>query len=299
MELEIYSQLHDLPESWPPKQDEKCLFVGSGDSFAASLAAQYASGYKALCCHPLDLVADPSIAKDRVVYIVSISGKTKANILAARSARSNGLTTVAVTANSKSPLAESCDDLLELNYKRASVTTAGTITFTLSLMACLSRVMDIQMPKQLNVLFALAEKQAREFARRRQAALHPYFILGNGILFPVAVYGALKLNEVIGAKALAYSADEFCHSPIFSIENKDAIVILGDASSRPLFRRLAKDYRTALVQSKSKNPLQDLLYCVFYTQLLVLKLAASMNLKDCYFLKNKSLLDISSEFIYG
>ena len=59
-----------------------------------------------------------------------------------------------------------------------------------------------------------------------------YFILADGILFPVALYGAMKLNEVIGARAVAYPAEEFCHSPIFSITKKDAILILGTAWKR-------------------------------------------------------------------
>jgi fructoselysine-6-P-deglycase FrlB-like protein len=238
MELEVISQLEKLPSSWLPKQEKNCLFVGSGDSFAACLAAQHASGFKALCCLPHDLVANPSIAADRVVYFVSISGRTKANILAARAARKYGSETVAVTSNPESPLAETCDDLLKIKYDRTSVTTAGTISFTLSLMTCLSLVMDVQTPKNLNALFAQAERHARAFARRKQASVQSYYILGNAILLPIAVYGALKLNEVIGAKALAYSTEEFCHSPLFSIEERDAILILGSESDKPLSKRL-------------------------------------------------------------
>ena len=66
MESEIGFQLHDLPSGELPKQENNGLFVGSGDSYAACLLAQLASGNKVLSCHPLDLVRDPSIADGRV-----------------------------------------------------------------------------------------------------------------------------------------------------------------------------------------------------------------------------------------
>jgi hypothetical protein len=42
-----------------------------------------------------------------------------------------------------------------------------------------------------------------------------------------------------------------------------------------------------------------LLQSIFFMQLLVLKLARKHGLDDCYFLKYKKLLKISSDFIYG
>jgi fructoselysine-6-P-deglycase FrlB-like protein len=300
MESEIHSQLQYLQNIPLQKQDKKCLIVGSGDSFAASLAAQYASRNRILCCHPLDLVANPSIADGRVVYLVSISGKTKANVLAARSAGKSGLGTVAVTAKLDSPLVASCDDVIEINYERASVTTAGTISFTTSLLTCLSLAMDIRIPKNLKALFALAEKETSAFVMHRKFVADPYFILGSGVLFPIAIYGALKINEVMGAKALAYPTEEFCHSPIFSMSRKDAIVILGSGGDSPLSRRLEREgYSSILVQNRSNCMLQKLLYSTFFVQLLALKLAQKRNLKECYFLRNKPLLGISSDFIYG
>jgi hypothetical protein len=42
-----------------------------------------------------------------------------------------------------------------------------------------------------------------------------------------------------------------------------------------------------------------LLQSTFFMQLLVLKLAQRRGLTSCYFLKNKKLLRMSSDFIYG
>ena len=300
MESEINSQPQKLQNIPLQEHDTKCLMVGAGDSFAASLAAQYASGNRILCCHPLDLVANPSLADGRLVYLVSISGKTKANVLAAKSAKMRGLRTVAITAKPESPLAASCDDVIEIKYERAPIVTAGTISFTLSLLVCLSLATDLRIPKNLNLLLALAEKEASAFVRLRKFVTNPYFILGNGALFSIATYGTLKINEVIGAKALAYPTEEFCHSPIFSIGRKDAVVILGSGSDVSLSRRLEREgYNSILVQNRHEDMLQNLLYFTFFVQFLALKLAQKLNLKECYFLANKPLLGVSSDFIYG
>jgi glucosamine 6-phosphate synthetase-like amidotransferase/phosphosugar isomerase protein len=160
--------------------------------------------------------------------------------------------------------------------------------------------MDIRIPKNLKALFALAEKETSAFVMHRKFVADPYFILGSGVLFPIAIYGALKINEVMGAKALAYPTEEFCHSPIFSMSRKDAIVILGSGGDSPLSRRLEREgYSSILVQNRSNGMLQKLLYSTFFVQLLALKLAQKRNLKECYFLRNKPLLGISSDFIYG
>ena len=284
------------------KTNERCLFVGAGDSYSASLAAHYASGQVALCCHPLDLVENPSISDGRVVYLVSISGRTKANILAAKVARKKGALTVAVTANEESPLAKSCDQVIKLNYRKAAASTAGTISFTSSLLTCLSLVLDVKIPRGLSRLLKLAEKQADDIVSYMGPAEQTWFILGNGILFPIAVYGALKLNEVIGRKAIAYPVEEFCHSPLFSIGRKDAIVTPGhlDDGSESLAQRLSHEgFSSSYVRISNQSLLESLLHSTFLVQLLALGIAQKKRIKECYFLRNRSLLSVSSDFIYG
>ena len=101
MQAEIGYQLDLQKQSVP--LDKKCLFVGSGDSYAAGLVAQYLSGGRAMCCYPTDIIQNPAIASGLNVYVVSISGNTKANVLAARAARKIGATT-AITARPASRL---------------------------------------------------------------------------------------------------------------------------------------------------------------------------------------------------
>jgi glutamine---fructose-6-phosphate transaminase (isomerizing) len=294
MQAEIECQVHDLQKQNLPKPDRNCLFVGSGDSYAAGLAAQYFSGSRAVCCYPADIIQNLSIADGRNVYFVSISGRTKANILAAKIAKRQGARITAITARPASPLARACDRTIELKYKSAGVTTAGTISFTSSMLACISLVEKILLP-DLGRIYRQAAGQAENAARKIRKG--SYFILGDGLLYPVAVYGALKLNEVFGARAVAYPAEEFCHSPLFSVKKGDQVIVMG--RSEQLSRRLVKEgFSSVHVDFKSAG-IGLLLQSTFFMQLLVLKLAQRRGLASCYYLKNKKLLRASSDFIYG
>lgn len=276
--------------------DEKCVFVGSGDSYVAGLAAQYFSCGRCFCCYPNDIIHSPSLVDGRSVYFVSISGNTTANVLAARVARRRGARTIAVTARPASRLARTCDYTIELKYQSAGVTTAGTISFTSSMLACISIAARISLPANLGWLYRQAEKQAGRIASKIDKGV--YFILGDNILYSAAIYGALKLNEVLGAKAFPYPAEEFFHSPLFSLKKGDQVIILGN-SSKQIEQRLRREGFSSLYVGFMGEGIGLLLQSVFLMQLLVLKMAQRRGLTSCYFLKNKRLLKTSSDFIYG
>lgn len=294
MQAEIECQVHDLQKQNLQPPDRNCLFVGSGDSYVAGLAAQYFSGSRAICCYPVDIIQNPSLADGRNVYFVSISGRTKANILAAKIAKRNGARTIAITARPASPLARACDRTIELKYKSAGVTTAGTISFTSSMLACISLAEKIQLP-DLGRIYRHAASQAENAARKIRKG--SYFILGDGVLYPVAVYGALKFNEVFGARAVAYPAEEFCHSPLFSVKKGDHVIVM-ERGGEQLSRRLVKEGFSSVHVGFKSAGIGLLLQSTFFMQLLMLKLAQKRGLSSCYYLKNKKLLRASSDFIY-
>jgi fructoselysine-6-P-deglycase FrlB-like protein len=335
MQAEIEYQVQDLsrldlssssssyfpPPSVPHPPASDCLFVGSGDSYIAGLAAQYFSGSQAICCYPTDIIKNPSLVKRRNLFIVSISGNTKANILAAKIAKKHGANTVAaVTARPSSRLAKSCDQTIELRYRNTGVNTAGTISFTISMVKCISLFSTLQMPTDLRKLYKRAEKQAERLMDKvidRKSSSNniangsssngdnsSYFLLGDGQLYAIAKYGTLKFNEVFGARALAYPAEEFCHSPLFSLKEADRAIVLGDGgdgsnNNRKLSKRLNDEgFSSFYVEFKNTGAIELLLHTTFFIQLFVLKLAQKYGLTDCHFLMNKKLLKMSSDFIY-
>ncbi|HEY8140501.1 MAG TPA: hypothetical protein VIE86_05400, partial [Nitrososphaera sp.] len=170
-----------------------------------------------------------------------------------------------------------------------------------TLIACLSIATRLLIPKNINRLFSRASIQAEEAATGLGSG-GSNVLLGNGPLFPIAAYGAFKFNEVLGEKALYYSGEEFCHSPIFSVKNSDNILVLGGKkdNSEALDLRLRKEgFNSCYIDFDQGSAVDALIQSTFFVQLLALSIAKTRGVTDCYFLKNKKLLNVSSDFIYG
>jgi fructoselysine-6-P-deglycase FrlB-like protein len=311
MQAEIEYQVQDLHKLDLSSPVSNCLFVGSGDSYIAGLAAQYFSGSRAICCSPIDIIKNPLLVKRRNLFVVSISGNTQANIIAAKIAKKHGVGTIsALTARSSSRLAKSCDQTIELKYKNTGITTAGTISFTASMIKCISLSTELQLPSNLRKMYNRAENQAKQAISKiddksNSSSSTSYFILGNSQLHAIAMYGALKFNEVFGAKAMAYPTEEFCHSPLFSIKETDQAIVLGgeeddddDDNSSKLSKRLNEEGFASVHVGFKPTGIELLLQATFFIQLFVLKLAQKYSLTSCYFLRNEKLLRVSSDFIY-
>lgn len=310
MQSEIEYQVQDLHKLDLSSPVSNCLFVGSGDSYIAGLAAQYFSGSRAICCSPIDIIKNPLLVKRRNLFVVSISGNTQANIIAAKIAKKHGVGTIsALTARSSSRLAKSCDQTIELKYKNTGITTAGTISFTTSMIKCISLSTELQLPSNLRKMYNRAENQAKQAISKiddksNSSSSTSYFILGNSQLHAIAMYGALKFNEVFGAKAMAYPTEEFCHSPLFSIKETDQAIVLGgeddddDDNSSKLSKRLNEEGFASVHVGFKPTGIELLLQATFFIQLFVLKLAQKYSLTSCYFLRNENLLKVSSDFIY-
>ena len=307
METEIEYQTEDLEKFEFPRPQtsiDDCVITGSGDSYVASLIAMYVSGYKATCCHPTDIVLNPAIVRNRKVYLVSVSGATKATMRAAKVANKSALKTIAITTRPESPLAKSSDEIISIRYRSTNIPTSGTIGFTASMLCCLSLVCKVELnnvKKIYNESIALAD-YLTNYKIKKSAS---YMILGNGIVYPAALYGSLKMNEVFGLHSVTYSLDEFCHSPIFSIKSNDRIIILGNNAcdlrvSKTITNQLDKmGVSTLYVDCRKRSMIETLLKSIFFLQLYAVKLAVKNLLKDCYFLKNERLLALSSKLIYG
>jgi glutamine---fructose-6-phosphate transaminase (isomerizing) len=317
MATEIRYQVEGLPKLELPKQVKanNSVIVGSGDSYAAALIAQYASNHRVVCCNPVDILINPNILSDRQLFIVSVSGNTVANVIAAKIATEKRIPTTAVTANPKSKLAKNCDKIIELRFKTIKVPTAGTIAFTSSMLVCLSLVKKIDSLCNIDTVFKQANYEIEDFfsdsvKSRRYASRSSYVLLGTGILFPVAIYGALKINEVLGSKAFAYPVEEFFHSPLFGTKVDDQIIILANLHRaydnhknkklKILHEKIREIHFPTLFADCSGESLTDsLLKAIFSLQLFVLRYAQKTGMKDCYFLDNKELLKASSDIIYG
>ncbi|MGH9909432.1 MAG: hypothetical protein ACRD32_02210, partial [Nitrososphaerales archaeon] len=175
-------------------QQERCVFTGAGDSFAAALITELASSNRIRCIDPLVICVNPSTVKDRFLYTISVSGNTKANIAAARVANKVAEKTVAITANAESKLANICDDIVELKFRNSGILTAGSIGFTACMLTCLSFVRKVNLG-DVKRLFNRAQKEAY----RVKISEHMH-IVGSWFAYPLAMYGSAKMYEVFGIK---------------------------------------------------------------------------------------------------
>lgn len=308
METEIRHQIEDLEKLELSRSQigfDDCVITGSGDSYVASLIAWYVSGCNGICCHPMDIVLNPAVVKNRKVYLVSLSGSTNATIRAAKVANKVALRTIAITAKPESRLAQSSDEIISVRYNSTNIPTSGTIGFTTSMVCCLSLVCKADYLNNVKRIYNESLALADSLTNYKMNRSTSHIFLGNGIAFPAALYGSLKMNEVFGVRSLAHSLDEFCHSPIFSIKSNDRIMILGNNAcdlgiSKKITKELTElDVVTLYIDCRKRNTIEGLLKSIFFLQLYAVKLAVKNRLRDCYFLRNDRLLALSSQLIYG
>ena len=314
MEKEIYRQILEIPKIKRFNQivnHQNCIFTGSGDSYVVGLICSYITNFNAICIDPADMVINPSISKGKTVFIISISGKTQENILVAQKIKKYSDKIVAITNNPNSQLAKNCDTILYLDYKTVPISTAGTLSFTISLLTCLNILGKSLMIDNLSTIYEKTRKKAENLVFKTEnlfssSKCKSVIFLGNSILFPIAIYGSLKINEVFGWKSFAYSLENFCHSPLFEITEDDLILIFSSKRHslhnkvKKLSRLLQKrKITTVVMEIPDYNDIQILLFSTFLIQSYVAKLANKLQFQNCYFLENKDLLKISSQLIYN
>ncbi|MDF3032736.1 MAG: putative phosphosugar isomerase [Nitrososphaeraceae archaeon] len=307
MEHEIDSQSTlllklELPERVDPT---KCVMTGSGDSYVAASIASYLSNRRTVCCFPSELILNNDILEGKELYVVSISGRTAQNIAAAKAAKKRNIKTTAITANSYSELARLCDRVVRVDYSDSGVPTSGSISFLSTLLACVSLVTRITVsPKDLQGALEVAKTTVNSILDQISDTPSSILYLAEGPLYPIAWYGSLKMNEVLGVRSFPYSTQEYCHAPLFSIKKDDTIIILNEICSEAtpeneFLQKLRKLNFPVLSLNLPVSPgISCLLQAVFSVQLLALRKAKKKGMTDCFFAQSRDLLNASSACIY-
>jgi fructoselysine-6-P-deglycase FrlB-like protein len=254
---------------------------------------------RALADDPNDLTLVPEACKGKIVYITSVSGRTRANILLARRIKRIARRRVAISANTMGPLSRECDETIPLPYRRSETITPGTLSFTLSLLAVASRI------KPPPTLPRLDKMSTRASVLAQQLKIHPgsnFLFLGSGIGYALAAYGAFKIQEVIGVRAEYDHAEQVGHSKLFSIRKTDNILCLSlgpDKKTVEVSRTLAKyDFEAHLLRRSAEDPVVAGLEAAFSVQQLALRLAKRRGLRDAAFLTDQKRLALSNRLIY-
>jgi fructoselysine-6-P-deglycase FrlB-like protein len=272
------------------KTMSRCVFCGTGDSFAAAMLAEAFSDYRARALDPLDAIKNRMLLKDKKVYFVSISGNTISNIKAARLEKN----ATAITKNLSSRLAKACNDTIALRYRDSGVLTSGSIGFLASALTCISLVKSF-MIKNPQRLFNLAESAAKKITPKNTV-----FILGDQHTYPIAMYGAAKMYEVLGHDAHYERIEQFSHMGMFAARRGDTVIILEQKNkhSLRLARHLGKLGLRVHHPSIAANKVEQVVFYTFVLQLVALNVATKMHLSDCHFVTSKKIRGASSAMIY-
>jgi len=291
------SQLREKPV--PKLKPSSLIFAGSGDSYAAAVFAQELSRGRAVASDPYELMRNIERTKGKNLVIVSVSGKTRANIDLARRAKRFARRRIAITANPDSPLARESDEVFPLRYTRAGTLTAGTISFTCNLIAC--AFLLGQLPRTVNARTTLG-KAAHWATSQTSVETGSFVFVGSGVNYALSVYGAAKVREVLGTKAEADYPEQLGHARLFAMDKKrDCIICISSAhdQARQVQELLDKSgFRTSLLAISDHNIVLTSLKIAIYFQQLALVLARKRGMKECAFLSDSRMLELSSKMIY-
>ncbi len=311
MGKEIRYQIEDLPaynqhlrtmnlSRQHETNGESCVFTGAGDSFAAAKAAEYLSGFQARALDPYDICLRPNLLKGKHLFVISVSGRTKTNIEAARAVRGIAEKVTAITADDRSVLAQNCDDCIRLRFRRTGELTPGTGSFTATLLACYSRIGPLPEIANLGHLFDECVKWSETLELPSDGAT---FIVGTGLNYCMAMYGAAKIYEVLSWKSQYQATEQFSHMELFSLSEKDVVLVLPDStedSKAILLEHLLKANRwnVARLDPWHDDTIYGSIGTAICLQILAWRTALRAGLQECSFKAKAHHLRVSDEMIY-
>ncbi|MBT0586787.1 SIS domain-containing protein [Alteromonas sp. SM 2104] len=218
----------ELRES-PPRT---IMMIGRGTSDHAGVFAKYL--FEVGCGIPV-IAAAPSVAgvfnstlklDGCLAIAVSQSGKSPDILHQTRLAKQGGAYTVALVNDTSSPLAELVDQVVPLHAGEEKAVAA-----TKSYLATLSSLCQLyamwQQDGTLQDALALlpstlrtVQQQAARLLSDDLAGVTHCVVLGRGFGYAIAREVALKLKEVLGIHAEAFSSAEFLHGPVTLVHKK-------------------------------------------------------------------------------
>ena len=237
------------------------------------------------------MLKNKKLSKNKKLYLISISGNTVSNIKLAKTLKN----TTAVTANRQSRLSRACKKLILLQYPNSGIFTAGSISFLVSALTCISLVSKLKV-RNVFGLYKKAETQSRKTRLEGKV-----YLLGNLHTFPVAMFGAAKLYETTGLDAHYERIEQFSHTGLFSAKRGDTVIIFEEKNryNSKLASNLKKyGLHVVQFQPNAKNMQEAVLFFIFVSEIIALYHAKKKNQKDCFFVTAKKLRKASSSMIY-
>jgi Predicted phosphosugar isomerases len=297
---EIYSQIKELPILYEEikhsnyykmlKDAENVIITGCGDSYAAALMLSELS--KTMAMDPYEAIFK-DFGKDMIFVIVSVSGKTVANLNLAKKLKENGNKIIAVTGKKDSPLTKIINEVIWINYEEKTI-LPGTLSFTKSLIALYGLF-------GINIDFKNLNKEiiAKAFEDTKDIFGESFYILGGAKLFPSCYYFKAKILEFSGCKTIIERIEQFAHMDLFGLTMKDCIIFLSrnEKKVEETYKLISENVKIAKLLNFNYPIEESYLISSIYAQALGFNLLVYHGLTDFHFAKSR-LLKISDQLIY-
>ncbi|MBW2373765.1 MAG: glutamine--fructose-6-phosphate transaminase (isomerizing) [Deltaproteobacteria bacterium] len=263
----------------------RIYMVACGTAYYSCMVGKYMLEQIAGIPTEVDLASEfryrrPILDESTLILPVSQSGETADTLAALREGKAHGSRVLAVSNTRDSTIARESDDVL---YTQAGpeIGVASTKAFTTQIVAhyLLALKMGIaagrvgaddshshvshllSLPRMVEQALQL-DGSVREIARRYFKAPN-FLFLGRGIMYPIALEGALKLKEISYIHAEGYAAGEMKHGPIALIDENMPVVVIANQS--PVYDKIisnleqvrAREGRVIAVASDGDDAIAD------------------------------------------
>ncbi len=247
---------------------DRLTMVACGTAYIACLTAKY--WFEQLAGMPVEVdiasefrYRQPPVSARTAALFVSQSGETADTLAALRYCTGKADRILSVVNVAESSIARESDLALPI-HAGAEIGVASTKAFTCQLTVLLllalkaaharGRISDDELSDRLSMLRGLPailnnamgiHDTVRRVANSLSKSSDVLF-LGRGLMYPIAMEGALKLKEISYIHAEAYASGELKHGPIALIDSKMPVVVL--APSDALFDKTVSNMQEVMAR---------------------------------------------------
>ncbi len=247
---------------------DRLVMVACGTAYFACLTAKYWFEQLARLPVEVDIASEfryrePPVTPGTYALFVSQSGETADTLAALRYCEGKAARILSVVNVPESSIARESDLSLPI-HAGVEVGVASTKAFTcqlnvlllLSLKAAVDRdemtpeaqakILDALrgMPGIFNI--ALGQDAAMQRAALKLSEARDVLFLGRGLMYPLALEGALKLKEISYIHAEAYASGELKHGPIALIDKTVPVVVMAPRDS--LFEKTVSNMQEVMAR---------------------------------------------------
>ncbi|MEO0380450.1 MAG: glutamine--fructose-6-phosphate transaminase (isomerizing), partial [Pseudomonadota bacterium] len=258
---------------------DRLTMVACGTASYACLTAKYWFEQIARLPVEVDVASEfryrePPIPDRTLALFVSQSGETADTLAALRYCEGKADKIVSVINVPESSIARESDLALPI-HAGVEVGVASTKAFTCQLTVLLMLVLkaacargtitEAEMAEHVAALrnlpalmsHAIEQTDAMQSTARQLAEARDILFLGRGVMFPLALEGALKLKEISYIHAEAYASGELKHGPIALIDKSVPVVVMAprdalfDKTVSNMQEVMARKGKVALISNKA------------------------------------------------